>query len=143
MSRKIILLCLTVLVTLYPILSAYWMLCVLLNGETILIADQKLSEYLLSIWLTWVVLVSMAIFYKWSSKGNFFFKFTNVFLLVSAVVFGFFLLEIAKLYETGSLIKDPLLFALLKTLQNFAVLFLLTFFLQAAVWWFTRKWHRQ
>lgn len=105
--------------------------------------EDSILSYQLSIWLTWLVFVIIAVFYKWTTEKNFFFILTYAFLLLSFGFFGYFVQALVNSFELPSTFEDDYTLGVFTALQNFAVAALLTAFLQAAVWWFTRRWHRR
>ncbi len=86
---------------------------------------------LIVIWILWIVLVSIAVYKKWTRNNDKFFYFTYAYLFIGFAGFLFF-----QEIDTASG-RYFLIF------QNFGIGFGLTIFLQLSVWWFTRKWHRQ
>lgn len=142
MGKKAILRTLVIIVLLYPVYMLFN------AGDAIDLqkveqAQESILNYQISLWISWVFLVMVSIFYKWTDKSNFFFYFTYGFLLVGFSVFGYFHQSLVNIYELPSPFEDRYTFGVVVTLQNVVVSFVLTALLQAAVWWFTRRWHRR
>lgn len=142
-KKKNILLGILIVLLLYPILSVYRLELVLGNGADPELVSQRLTGYQISIWLSWVVMISVAIFHKWTTGKNSFFYFIYCFLLLAFGVFGYYSQEIINDFGLQSGFKDDYTFGVFAAITNFIVAALLTAFLQASVWWFTRRWHRR
>ena len=106
-------------------------------------AEMEINSYQLSLWIVWVVLVSISIFHKWNRKQNFFFHFTYAFLIVGFGIYGYLNQSLVLIYELESVFTDSYTFGILTALQGIITAVVLTAFLQAGVWWFTRRWHRR
>lgn len=131
------------LLSLYPAIRAYLVMQSLGAGYMVDRVEDSILSYQLSIWLTWIVFVIIAVFYKWTTEKNFFFILTYVFLLLSFGFFGYFVQVMVNSFELQSTFEDNYTLGVFTAIQNFAVAAILTAFLQAAVWWFTRRWHRR
>ncbi|SDL20226.1 hypothetical protein SAMN04488034_102615 [Salinimicrobium catena] len=142
MSKKAILRTLVILVLLYPVYMLF-KAGNALDLQDVQQARNSVLNYQVSIWISWVLLSVVSIYYKWSEKRNFFFYFTYGFLLVSCSVFGYFHQSLVNAYDLPSPFEDSYTLGVVVTLQNLVVSFVLTALLQAAVWWFTRRWHRR
>lgn len=142
-KKKNILLGILIVLLLYPILSVYRLEMVFGNGADPELVSQRLTGYQISIWLSWVVMISVAIFYKWTTGKNSFFYFLYFFLFLAFAVFGYYSQEIINIFGLQSGFKDNYTFGVFAAITNFVVAALLTAFLQASVWWFTRRWHRR
>ena len=142
MSKKGIFRTLVILALLYP---AYMLFRAgeSFNSREVQLAGSAILNFQASIWITWVVLVSVAVYFKWTEKGNFFFYFTYSFLVVAFAVFGYFHQSLVNIHDLPSPFDDNYTLGVLVTLQNLISACILTAFLQAGVWWFTRRWHRR
>ncbi|MEG9326913.1 hypothetical protein V6B16_03105 [Salinimicrobium catena] len=142
MGKKGILRGLVILVLLYPV---YMMFNAgnSLDVQEVQQARDSILYYQISIWISWILLILVSIYYKWTEHRNFFFYFTYGFLLVSCSVFGYFHQSLVNAYDLPSPFEDNYTLGVVVTLQNLVVSFVLTALLQAAVWWFTRRWHRR
>jgi hypothetical protein len=142
MGKKAILRTLIILVLLYPVYMLFHAGDAV-DLEDVQEASDSILNYQISIWISWVFLVVIAIYYKWTEKRNSFFYFTYGFLLVSFSVFGYFQQSLITAYDLPSPFDDQYTVGVVVALQNLVASFILTALLQAAVWWFTRKWHRR
>src|SRR5690554_526498 len=52
------------------------------------LVEQKLRNYQISIWISWIFMVMLGIFYKWTQKRNLFFSLTYGFLFLAFSIFG-------------------------------------------------------
>lgn len=105
--------------------------------------ERSISLYHLSIWLTWLVLVCVAIFHKWTTQSNFFFYSTYIFLLLAYLIYGYFVQEMISRFDIQSTFQDNYTLGIFTTVRNFIAAAALTGILQGGVWWFTRRWHRR
>lgn len=142
MNKKALLRIIVLITLLYP---SY----MLFRAEEILVtspiqnSEDGILSYQISVWISWVVLVSVAVFYKWTEKRNSFFSFVYGFIVVSFAVYGYLYQSFITSYELPSPFKDDYTLGVLMALQNIVIAGVLTGFLHAAVWWFTRRWHRR
>lgn len=143
MKKKYLLSGILLLLALYPTIQAFLVMQSLELGQVLERVEYSILSYQISIWLTWTVFVIIAVYYKWTTESNFFFIFTYAFLLLSFSFFGYFIQEMVNFFELPSNFEDNYTLGVFTAIQNFAVAALLTAFLQAAVWWFTRRWHRK
>ena len=142
MQKKNVLWIIAILVLIYPIFALF-NATEALGTTTVKGAENQVLNYQVSIWITWVVLVSLAVYYKWTRKKNIFFFFIYAFLVVGFGIFGYLTQNLILAYDLPSQFSDTYTFGLLIALQNIVTSAVLTGFLQAAVWWFTRRWHRR
>jgi hypothetical protein len=143
MKKKIILSIVFIIVLFYPGLLIFKLEQTFNNGSSLRQIENAHRGYQISIWLTWIVMVSLSVYYKWISEKNLFFSLTFLFLFVSISLFGFYVHRMVNTFEIDTGFRDPYTFGFLTALQNFVVAAILTGLLQAGVWWFTRKWHRR
>lgn len=88
-------------------------------------------------------MVCVAIYYKWITQSNFFFYFIYGFLIVAFIIYGFLMQEMVNTFDITSGFRDNYTQGVIVVLVNLVVAGALTGFLQAGVWWFTRRWHRR
>lgn len=143
MSRQNILVGFLLILLFYPAISVFRIDQVITNGAGPEIIESRISQYQLSIWLTWFVMVAVAVSFKWRTEKNFFFYFTYIFLLIVFGILGFYIQEMINIFEIQTGFEDNYSFGVFTALLNFVVAALLTAFLQVSVWWFTRRWHRK
>lgn len=142
MRKKNLLKFLFLTVLLYPVFSLFNAVGNL-NGADLPEALDAVLHYQISIWVSWLVLVSASIYFKWTKHKNFFFFFTYAFLVVAFGFLGYLSQELVNEYELPNKFRDQYSFGILHALQHIITSVVLTAFLQAAVWWFTRRWHRR
>ncbi|MCC8360231.1 hypothetical protein [Salinimicrobium sediminilitoris] len=142
MRKKNVLRFLFLAVLLYPIFSLFKVVGDL-NGAELQEALDSLLHYQISIWVSWLVLVSASVYFKWTRQKNFFFFFTYAFLVVAFAFLGYMSQELVIEYDLPNKFRDNYSFGVLQALQHIISSVVLTAFLQAAVWWFTRRWHRR
>ncbi|HET8736345.1 MAG TPA: hypothetical protein VFM69_07085 [Pricia sp.] len=102
-----------------------------------------LTHYLISIWGTWILTVSIAIYYKWTEKKNFFFYMNYSYLVIA---FAFFVHYNSQWLHNADLSSQPYgedMLNLIATAKHLVPILFSTGYLQASVWWFERKWHRR
>lgn len=142
MGKKAILRALVIVMLLYP---AYMLFLAntSLNSGNAQVAEEGILNYQISVWLSWVILVSVAVFFKWTEKRNFFFYFTYAYLAVAFAVYGYLHQNLFNNFNLPSSFNDNYTLGVLVAFQNLVMSAILTGFLQAGVWWFTRRWHRR
>ncbi len=143
MGKKGILLVLFGIILLYPIFTLFQLDQAISDATNLDQIEDRLLNYQISIWISWVFLVSMGIYYKWTRKRNLFFTLTYGFLFVAFCIFGTYTQMAVNLFQVPSSFEDNYTLGVFTAVQNILVSAVLTGFLQAGVWWFTRRWHRQ
>lgn len=142
MKTKPLLIIFYIAIMLYPAYMFY--LALFLPANT---GVEEASEYQnmlqTSLWVSWVLLVAISVYYKWTTEKNLFFMFTYVFIGLSFILYGVYTHQVITEYNIETRFDDPSTFSLLIVFQNIVVATILTGFLQLAVWWFTRRWHRR
>lgn len=133
---------LVLLVLLYPAYMLFRAHSVL-SFEEVRAVEESILNYQLSIWISWILLASVAVFYKWTDKGNFFFYFTYAFLCMSFALYGYLHQDMINRFNLPSSFSDNYTLGILTAFQNIISSVILTAFLQGAVWWFTRRWYRR
>jgi hypothetical protein len=142
MKKKNLFIIVLLILLLYPLISAIQAGETL---ETVTIAERverSISLYHLSIWLTWLVFVSVSIFYKWTTQKNIFFYSTYIFLIIAYTVYGYFIQEMVNRFNIQSTFQDSYTLGVFTAIRSLVAAAVLTGLLQAGVWWFTRRWHR-
>lgn len=142
MSKKVILLIVLGLTLLYPIIS----LIGITNAFDALVLESvrvKILNFQLSIWISWIIFASVAVFYKWTRQKNVFFWITYIFLVIGFGIFGIYYQKMVNIFNVPTLFIDTYTLGLIVILQNIITALVLTVFLHACVWWFTRRWHRR
>ncbi len=142
MRKKNLLKFLFLTVLLYPVFTLFNAVGNL-NGAELPEALDAVLHYQISIWVSWLVLVTASIYFKWTRHKNFFFFFTYAFLVVAFGFLGYLSQELVMEYDLPNKYGDQYSFGILHALQHIITSVVLTAFLQAAVWWFTRRWHRR
>lgn len=142
MKRKTILIIIFLLLLFYPLFSVFLLEEAISSGERLKEVEFDLVKYQRSIWLSWIIFVAMAVYYKWVKNRNFLFYFTYAFLFVAFVVYGIYVQRLVIAYDIPSAFEDSYTLGVFSAFQNILMSGILTGFLQAAVWWFTRR-HRR
>lgn len=143
MSGKVILLIICLVILFYPGYTIYQLEQAIHLQNSPALAQNRLINFQISIWIVWVMLLCSAIFTKWVKKSNFTFYFTYGFVVVAFAVFGFYAQEVINDFNLSSPFKDDYSHGVFAAVQNIVTACALTAVLQAAVWWFTRRWHRR
>lgn len=142
METKNVLRFITVLVLLYPAFTLF-NATEAIGTMGVEEAGREVNNYQISLWITWIVLVSVAVFHRWTRQQNFFFQFTYAFVIVGFGIYGYLGQSLQLAYELPNRFTDSYTFGVLTALQGIVTAVVLTIFLQAGVWWFTRRWHRR
>lgn len=143
MEKRTILLVIFIAVLCYPVFTAYQYWEVIAAGRGIEVVENQLISYQISIWITWVITVAMAVYYKWTEKNNLMFYVTYGFIVAAFILFGAFSQMMVNEFDLPSPFEDDYTLGVFAAIQNIFVSALLTGFLHAGVWWFTRRWHRR
>lgn len=142
MNRNKLLLPTMLLLLFYPFYMGMDAGLLLFDEEALVEVTNAIRAFQLSIWIVWVLLVGMAIYYKWTVKQNLYFYITYCFLLISFVLYGILTQKAVNLFNLPSGFKDNYSYGVFTALQQFAPAVFLTAFLQFSVWIFRKKWHR-
>lgn len=142
MRKKNLLKFLFLAVLIYPLFTLFRAVGNL-NGVELQDTLDSVLHYQVSIWVSWIVLVSASVYFKWTKQKNFFFFFTYAFLVVAFGFLGYLSQELVTQFDLPNKFRDDYSYGILHALQHIISSVVLTAFLQAAVWWFTRRWHRR
>ncbi len=104
---------------------------------------RAVSGYRLRVWLSWAIMIIVAVYYKWTTGSNNFFKMIYILLVFAFGIEGIYLQRMINMFDVPTNFQDPYSYGILITLMNIILAAFMTAFLQAGVWWFTRKWHRR
>lgn len=130
------------LIIIYPIFS-FVLLEQTLSDEPSLEATQdQIYNFRLSIWISWIVFAVVSVYYKWTREENLFFNSTYIFLLIAFSFFGYSIQNMTNIFDLPTRFDDNYSLGVFTAIQNLLAPAVLTIFLQLAVWWFTRKFHR-
>lgn len=88
-------------------------------------------------------MVGVAIYNKWTTGSNNFFKMIYFLLIFAFGIEGLYLQRMINIFDVANPFRDAYSYGILITLMNIVMAAALTAFLQAGVWWFTRRWHRR
>ncbi|GHA50552.1 hypothetical protein GCM10007103_34130 [Salinimicrobium marinum] len=143
MSKKPVLLVLCLIIVAYPVISIFQLEQTISEAANAAAAHQSLVNYQISVWVSWLVLVFLSIYYKWTQKRNIFFYFTYGFIVVAFSIFGYYTQAIVNNFDLPSRFEDNYTHGVFTGIINIITSGILTGFLQAGVWWFTRRWHRR
>ncbi|CAN5287587.1 hypothetical protein BH23BAC2_BH23BAC2_07820 [soil metagenome] len=143
MNKKMVLLGILVLSLLIPGLYIINMEGLFYSGISQEEMANSLSGFQLRIWFSWIIMVIVAIYYKWISGDNSFFKMIYVLMFIIFIVAGIYQQRMINMFEITTTFQDSYSFGVFSAIINFLMLAILTGFLQLSVWWFTTKWHRK
>ena len=142
MRKKNLLKFLFLAVLIYPLFTLFRAVGNL-NGVELQDTLDSVLHYQVSVWVSWIVLVSASVYFKWTKQKNFFFFFTYAFLVVAFGFLGYLSQELVTQFDLPNKFRNDYSYGILHALQHIISSVVLTAFLQAAVWWFTRRWHRR
>jgi len=143
MNKKLILLGILVLSLLIPGLYLLHLESVFNNGSSQDEVVRALAGYRLRVWLSWVIMVIVAIYHKWTTESNLFFKMIYLFMILAFGVEGIYIQRLVNRFEVLTTFQDSNTYGILMTVINLIMITAITAFLHIGVWWFTRKWHRK
>lgn len=103
---------------------------------------EALQNYRISFWLIWVIWVVVAVWHKWTRQRNSFFKSTYAYIIFSGMVYGYYHSMVMEVTGKLSSFSDTYTASVFAALLDVVILLAITAFLQTAVWWFTRRPHR-
>lgn len=143
MFKKPVLLVLFLIVLVYPVITIFLLEQTVSETTNANEAQQSLVNYQLSIWVSWLVLVFLSIYYKWTVKKNTFFYITYGFIVIAFGIFGYYTQAIVTTFDLPSRFEDNYTHGVFTAVVNIITSGILTGMLHAGVWWFTRRWHRR
>lgn len=143
MEKKTWLLILLLLILIYPAFSLVQLENAFSDAAVLEAVQDELNNYRLSIWISWIVFAVVSVYYKWTREDNLFFYSTYIFLLIAFTFFGYYTQHLVNTFEMPTRFNDKYSLGVFTAIQNLFAPALLTIFLQLAVWWFTRKFHRR
>ncbi|HSP11247.1 MAG TPA: hypothetical protein VLO29_01870 [Salegentibacter sp.] len=143
MKKRQLLLLIFSILFLYPLYRAYLVLDLFTSAENLGELRSDITSYQLSIWLSWLGMMVVSVYYKWTQKENFFFKLTYFFLVLAFSTFGYFTQHALNIFGNSSRFSDSYTLGVFNALQHLAIGVVFTIFLQIAVRIFQTKWHRR
>ena len=142
MKWKSILLLVFGLLLLYPLFSLFQLNQGVTEPTELEVAQVRLIQYQISLWISWAVMATISVFFKWTKKRNLFFTLTYGFLFHGFMVYGIYAQHIVNLFGLPSRFEDNYTFGIFTAVQHILISAILTGFLQTGVWWFYQRWHR-
>lgn len=143
MNKRLLLLGILIFSLLIPGLYILHLESVFNNGSSKEELVRAISGYRLRVWLSWVIMIIVAIYNKWTTGNNNIFKMIYFILVFTFSIEGIYIQRIVNMYDIATNFQDNFSYGILTTLLNILMTAALTAFLQAGVWWFTRRWHRE
>lgn len=143
MNKRLLLLGILIFSLLIPGLYILHLESVFNNGSTQEEVGRAISGYRLRVWLSWVIMVVIAIYNKWITGSNNFFKMIYFLLIFTFSIEGVYIQRMVNMFDIATNFQDTYSYSIFITLINIVMAAALTAFLQIGVWWFTRKWHRE
>lgn len=143
MDIKRILLVIFITILLYPAYKLISLGSYMGTAGSLEEVQREILNYQVSIWISWVVMVCIAVYSKWTEKKNSFFILTYFFVAVGFIFLGIYYQQMISEFDLPSRFRDGYTHGVLVAVQNLLMAGILTGFLQAGVWWFTRRWHRR
>lgn len=143
MDKQKLYIIITALVLLYPVITLFNLAGSFSEAADPQIAGKALRNYLSSVWVVWVVITVLAVQFKWTTGRNLFFFVVYGIVLVGFTIYGYYVQRMITVYELPNSFDDNHSYGIFAFLQHTLSASILTGLLQAAVWWFTRRWHRR
>lgn len=140
--KKKMLIIILLLIIIYPIFSFVLLEQTLSDEPSLEAAQDQIYNFRLSIWISWLVFAVVSVYYKWTREENLFFNITYIFLLIAFSFFGYSIQNMVNIFDLPTRFDDNYSLGVFTAIQNLFAPAVLTIFLQLAVWWFTRKFHR-
>lgn len=141
MKTKNILFVIFFIVLLFPIYAIFQIFN--LGNATAEDITSALSFFQISLWVSWMIFAVIAVYLKWTHKENIFFILTYIFIGVGFGLFGYLTQQAIADYEITTRFGEEFPLGVFSAIRNIVVSAALTVFLQLAVFWFTRRWHRR
>lgn len=103
---------------------------------------QALKNYQISIWCGWLLITGAGIYLRWTKGVHSIFIINYISVFIAFLLFGYYLnLGVERnLWDIQSVFSEKLLFIVLK---NILLICGMTAFVHAAIWWFSKRWHRR
>ena len=139
MNKKVVILLIVGLILIYPLVTLFRLDQAISAGTSLEQVQETLLAFQVSIWISWIFLAGLAIYYKWTLRRNLIFTLTYGFLFICFCLFGTYTQMMFNLFQLPSAFEDEYTLGVFTAVLNIVVSAVLTGFLQAGVWWFTRK----
>ncbi len=143
MSKKMVLLLLAVVLVIYPLYMLFQLDTTISSSSDLHQVQEAILDYQVSLWIVWLILAGISVYYKWTRKSDFFFSITYAFIVIGFAFLGAYSQEVVTNFNLPTRFQDTYTMGVLSAVQNIFISGILTGFLQAGVWWFTRRWHRR
>lgn len=143
MNRSLILLGILVLSLLIPGLFLLNLEGVFNSGSSRAEVENALAGYRLRVWLSWVIMVAVAVYHKWTTNRDIFFKMIYLVMVIAFGIEGIYIQRMVARFDMATNFQDPYTYGILMSIINIITVVAITAFLHISVWWFTKKRHRE
>ena len=143
MNKRLILLSILVLSLLIPGLFLLNLEGVFSNGSTREEIENTIMGYRLRVWLSWIIMAVVAVYYKWTTDRDIFFKMIYLVMVIAFGIEGLYTQRMVNSFDMVTNFLDTYTFSFLMSMVNIITVIAVTGFLHLSVWWFTKKRHRE
>ncbi|PRX48847.1 hypothetical protein [Salegentibacter salegens] len=105
-------------------------------------AQQAIQNFQISIWVGWLLITGPAIYVRWKYANHILFIIDYLIAITAFIILGVYVNRGAELelWALGNSFRGNVTFMLLR---NILLICGMTAFIHAAIWWFSKRWHRR
>ncbi|PKD20370.1 hypothetical protein APR41_13910 [Salegentibacter salinarum] len=105
-------------------------------------AQQALQNFQISIWCGWLLITGPAIYFRWKAGNHILFIIDYLIAVTAFIIFGVYVNRGAELelWSLGDSFRGNVTFLVIR---NILLICGMTAFIHAAIWWFSKRWHRR
>lgn len=105
------------------------------------IIPVAIKNYHLSIWCGWILITFSAIYASWKKNTHLLFIIDYLIMITAFILLGYYMDKAVtyNLWTVGTSLQQGVFFMVIK---NIILICVMTGFIQASLWWFSKRWHR-
>lgn len=109
------------------------------TAETV---QKAIRNFQISIWIGWLLITVPAIYFRWKYAKHILFIIDYLIVITAFILLGVYINRGAELelWSLADSFKGNITFMILR---NILLICGMTAFVHAAIWWFSKRWHRK
>lgn len=104
-------------------------------------SKQAIQNFQISIWCGWLLITGPAIYFRWKYANHILFILDYLIAISAFIILGVYVNKGTELelWSLGETFRGNISFMVMR---NILLICGMTAFIHAAIWWFSKRWHR-